>query len=616
MTPGSYFDPAAIEAAGPADYDLFASIGLFRLPAGSSKRFIAAWALSDDTLNGNRKACYLKSFVRGGFDPHGIKVSILSPLPGQAVTGMSQITWNARDNDPSLKTDLYFSTDDGDTWRILAEQQPNTGCYLWDPDTMSDGIFYKIQIVSYGDSGIGYAAMDSSFILNTAKSAAPQIRLGGSVAGEFFESPMHVQWTGGDADGDSVSVRLSYKLGAADWTTIADGLGGRDTYDWVTVSLPNAHSYSLQAAISAGADTAYDSTGLFSISNPRHGLSESAGIARTTFGTGLIEPRIVDSTKLTGHTYALTFTVGSDSIPRYDVTDATLRQPVLTRVTQVTADVEGPMFDGMRILVRNDPTAPDTASSHWNRAEVFPPVLSLFRSGFTFGVPSPDDVVVVMGLDGMDTTDAWTSPTGGALPAQPVNFTIIDLDTGKRPEFTFFERDHDGRFTVTATGAHAADAILLLAPVGTDSLTGSWLISMKFDSTRENPHAGDSLYFYLHRPFQTGDTYSFTALMGPLLGVTDHPACGFGLRQNYPNPFNPSTTIEFEVGSFAQVRLEIFDILGRRVRTLLDGRLEIGVHRAVWDGRNQDGVPVATGVYLCRLASGRFTSTSKLLLLR
>ncbi len=89
------------------------------------------------------------------------------------------------------------------------------------------------------------------------------------------------------------------------------------------------------------------------------------------------------------------------------------------------------------------------------------------------------------------------------------------------------------------------------------------------------------------------------------------------LEQNYPNPFNPTTTIGFTSSAAARARLEIFDLLGRRVRTLLDGAVEAGTTTLVWDGRDDADRPVASGVYFYRLtANDSMNSTKKMLLVK
>lgn len=96
-----------------------------------------------------------------------------------------------------------------------------------------------------------------------------------------------------------------------------------------------------------------------------------------------------------------------------------------------------------------------------------------------------------------------------------------------------------------------------------------------------------------------------TYALDPATAVVDATPTISHLRRNVPNPFNPRTTIEFGVGGAsggdAAVRLAIFDIRGRRVRTLIRDRRVAGVHRVVWDGRDDAGRDVASGGYLARL---------------
>jgi hypothetical protein len=73
------------------------------------------------------------------------------------------------------------------------------------------------------------------------------------------------------------------------------------------------------------------------------------------------------------------------------------------------------------------------------------------------------------------------------------------------------------------------------------------------------------------------------------------------LEQNFPNPFNPSTTIRFQLPSVSRVNLQVFDLLGRQVASIIDGQLGTGVHEIAWDGRNTAGSQVGSGVYFYRL---------------
>jgi hypothetical protein len=88
------------------------------------------------------------------------------------------------------------------------------------------------------------------------------------------------------------------------------------------------------------------------------------------------------------------------------------------------------------------------------------------------------------------------------------------------------------------------------------------------------------------------------------------------LSQNYPNPFNPTTNIELSLPRSGHVEIDVFNILGRRVCRLIDRELPAGVHRIVFDGRGDDGAPLATGVYFYRITSGDFHDSKKMLLVK
>jgi hypothetical protein len=89
----------------------------------------------------------------------------------------------------------------------------------------------------------------------------------------------------------------------------------------------------------------------------------------------------------------------------------------------------------------------------------------------------------------------------------------------------------------------------------------------------------------------------------------------FALAQNQPNPFARTTTIRFELPSAVPVKLEVFDLQGRRVRVLTDRTLEPGYHSVEWDRRDGSGSMAPAGVYLYRLTAGTFVEQKKMVLL-
>jgi hypothetical protein len=97
----------------------------------------------------------------------------------------------------------------------------------------------------------------------------------------------------------------------------------------------------------------------------------------------------------------------------------------------------------------------------------------------------------------------------------------------------------------------------------------------------------------------------------------------FSLTQNFPNPFNPTTEIQFGVPRDSKVQIIIYDILGRKMKTLVDNQIAPGTYRATWDGRDDNGLGVASGVYLYRIVaknssgSGQdFVLTKKMIMMK
>jgi hypothetical protein len=91
------------------------------------------------------------------------------------------------------------------------------------------------------------------------------------------------------------------------------------------------------------------------------------------------------------------------------------------------------------------------------------------------------------------------------------------------------------------------------------------------------------------------------------------------LHPNYPNPFNPETWIPYQLAAPAEVALTIYDMIGQMVRRLAVGHQAAGLYQsrnraAYWDGRNQRGESIASGLYFYTLRAGEFTATRKMLI--
>ncbi len=190
--------------------------------------------------------------------------------------------------------------------------------------------------------------------------------------------------------------------------------------------------------------------------------------------------------------------------------------------------------------------------------------------------------------------------------ADTVNVEIVDFA---------FNPAHD---TIHVGQAVKWTNMATLTPHTSTSKTGVW------NSGTLVP--GDSFV----RTFNTAGSFPYecpihlsmqaTIVVLPTLDISDTHTSSlpnkYQLGQNYPNPFNPVTEIEYSLPASSRVTISINDILGRKVNTLIDEVKPAGQYIASWDGRDTNGNPVASGIYLYSIRTDRFTQTKKMLLLK
>ena len=146
------------------------------------------------------------------------------------------------------------------------------------------------------------------------------------------------------------------------------------------------------------------------------------------------------------------------------------------------------------------------------------------------------------------------------------------------------------------------------------------------------PGAGNSSqrhdYEYVDKGLTNGVTYWYkledvdysgkTELHGPVSATPIESAfpAEFRLYQNYPNPFNPVTTISYDLPEDGFVELSVYNMRGEKVTTLLKSNQEAGSYKVNWDGRNENGEIVSSGIYFLRIVSGSYSKTNKMIFIR
>ena len=121
------------------------------------------------------------------------------------------------------------------------------------------------------------------------------------------------------------------------------------------------------------------------------------------------------------------------------------------------------------------------------------------------------------------------------------------------------------------------------------------------------------------RPATGTDAYAecfSTADVREMVSSPESRPSGFSLSQNHPNPFNPTTSFKFSLTKSARVKIDILNILGQRVKTLVDEDMRPGAYLADWDGKDEDGNSVSSGVYFYRMQAGDFSDAKRMVLLK
>lgn len=121
------------------------------------------------------------------------------------------------------------------------------------------------------------------------------------------------------------------------------------------------------------------------------------------------------------------------------------------------------------------------------------------------------------------------------------------------------------------------------------------------------------------RPLQAGLAIRFTTSPPDSYVSNDNLVTApvpFVLNQNYPNPFNPETTIDFSVNTKSEVKLEVYNLKGQRINTLLNSTLNKGNHQVNWNGTDDKGANVTSGVYIYKMTAEGFTQTKKMILMK
>ena len=487
---------------------------------------------------------------------------------------------------------------------------------------LTNGSEYGFEVRGVNGKTEGTA---SNKVTATPKAPATAPGAPGSLSASAGNKQVALSWSAAASNGSAIQ-RYEYRRGSGSWTTVSGGSGARSQ---TVTGLTNGTSYtfSVRAVNGVGAGTAASASAT-PAGRPGSpgGLSASAGNRQVTlsWSAAASNGSAIQRYEYRRGSGGWTTVSGGGSARSQTVTGLTNGTSYTFSVRAVNGVGAGTAASASATPAGR-PGSPGSLSASAGNKQV-----TLSWSAAASNGSAIQRYEYRRGLLG-----SWTTVSGGGSARSQ---TVTGLTNGTT--YLFYVRAVNGKGAGSAASASAKPAGLpgspgsLSAAAGFGQVTLSWSAAASNGSAiqrYEYQHSGNSWATVsggsgARSQTVTGLTggVSYTFYVRAVNGVgagtaaskSAVPIDDFALGANQPNPFNPETTLRYALPAAQPVRLTVYDMLGQQVRVLVDGEQPPGWHQVVWDGRDQVGRPVASGIYLYRLQTPQFSQTRKMILLR
>lgn len=213
-----------------------------------------------------------------------------------------------------------------------------------------------------------------------------------------------------------------------------------------------------------------------------------------------------------------------------------------------------------------------------------------------------------------------------------VPFTVTDIDADPPVPLAVAVVRSDSSAQFDGTPSVLDTYVLSLPYDPSDGLFGDTTLTPLLNANRPIPYhyrltigtnagmtfladSSETDIVYSH-PFSSHDMFLFNPTHLTAVRSVEPAPDGFSFSQNFPNPFNPSTTLRYSLPNDLHVVISVYNSIGQRIVTLQNGTLRAGVHTVLWNGSDDRGQRVASGLYFCHITAGSFRSTRKMLFLK
>jgi calcineurin-like phosphoesterase family protein/flagellar hook capping protein FlgD len=540
-------------------------------------------------------------------------MQLIEPQSGNEISGATNVTWAVfKEIDSSMVTNIYFSRDAGSHWDSLWSDQTIDTTYAWNTLNHPDGTRYMLLIVSEDDSGFGLTRSSGTFTVNNPGNALPEIELTSPNRGELIGGDFLVTWNAADADGDSLWFSLDMTTNAGfTWQQLLVNAQSDTSFPWNTRSFPNSPTFQLRLRCSDNIVEVADTSDIFEIYNEHPAISDTLISHISGISNANVQARIAfpDSVK-EGNVYRVTIDDTLYNYKSYNVHNMQTGSMVVQNATQFDGVTEGPLFDGMRLVIKDfDPAVVNSDSTGWLIGSstldisIFLPIINV-AGNIIEGFPYPANYKMHIFDHIVDT-----SSTAFGAPANPMKFSVYNVTENHSAEIIFLDNDIDSTIS-------RADVVYILENDSVSEPMFTWAMSFSGQATATNPIPGDEYVIKTLKPLTIADVYEFSPIVSDIYNDPVSLPQELKLFQNFPNPFNLSTTIKYNLPQKSKVELKIFNILGQEIKTLYYGTQTPGNKSIVWNGKNQSNKVISSGIYFYYLKVGESVKVRKMIVMK
>jgi hypothetical protein len=600
----------------PTDVRFIQCTGPFSLAPLDTGRIVIAVIYGADSSDLRHNSDLAQNLYNAHYITHRAWVD--DPNGHEEINGDYTIRW--RDSSATgapLSADLGCSHDRGRTWQDIITNIPSTGSYTWHTTAYPDGTRYLVRVTVYDTIAVGEDISDSCFTVNNPGNGAPDLEYispqGGTVQGIGV-----IRWSADDPDHDTLAISLYLGLDTINWTPLATGLPNADTASWDSRGYHNGSYWLMVKAADRDTFTLARSGTTIDIVNdhPSAGRVEHVAGGCNSLSLQALE---YDSTAYTGHTYQVGFApiVRNPSVAepwyRYTLRDQT-GDTVLLADVGLDIRTDGNLYTQFSPIVDGFALQFDARIDRTGfRFRDFQQFRN--RSGYDGNliIHNEDSLGIAPPLSGYEWCFRGSDYVIRWKRDNPPDSLTLEVYDSTNHVYIPYGRDRGDCWSL-GSGA-TAGRYFRRSVHKSFFLDGGVFWFNKNNEMTIPPDTGDvwTIRGIGHRVPCDGNVYVFTTPTG-IAETRDRLITG--LNQVYPNPSQGQALITFSLASKQRVQLVVFDIAGRKLRTLADEIRLPGRHVLTWDGTDDRRRPLSAGIYFIRLRSDRRTSERKLVLMR